>query len=230
MWLAHDSAPPSWLVFATVSLGWIAAVCLHEFGHARVAYAGGDDMTRERGYLTLNPLKYLHPLWSLVLPMFIVAQGGIGLPGAAVYIHTSRLRGPAWASAMSFAGPAMTFAVLVIAGLPFLVWQEGDFPPAFWAALGFFVFLQATGVVFNLLPVPGLDGFGILSPWLPAPVAMTLRRLSLVILTAFIAVVIVFPESLTGVLGICFAMTDAFAIERYWIGEGFAAYRFWDNG
>ena len=66
---------------------WKAQVALHEFGHALVAFWGGDRSVVDKGYLTLNPLKYTHPFLSLVLPMLILVLGGIGLPGGAVYIN-----------------------------------------------------------------------------------------------------------------------------------------------
>jgi Zn-dependent protease len=48
--------------FFIVTALWVFSVCLHEFGHAYVAYRGGDYTVRDKGYLTLNPLHYTHPL------------------------------------------------------------------------------------------------------------------------------------------------------------------------
>src|SRR5678815_2748961 len=70
--------------FYIVTVAWIFSVCLHEFGHAVVAYKGGDYTVRDKGYLTFNPLKYTDPLFSIILPVLFVALGGIGLPGGAV--------------------------------------------------------------------------------------------------------------------------------------------------
>src|SRR5215471_11837552 len=56
-------------VFLFVVSGWIVSLCLHEFAHALVAYRSGDLGVAERGYLTLNPLKYTHPILSIVLPV-----------------------------------------------------------------------------------------------------------------------------------------------------------------
>ncbi len=75
-----------------VCVGWIISVCLHEFGHAIVAYWGGDTSVKDKGYLTLNPLKYTNINLSLLLPLLFLLIGGIALPGAAVYIDTRRLR------------------------------------------------------------------------------------------------------------------------------------------
>jgi Zn-dependent protease len=52
-----------------VFLGWILSLCLHEFGHAIAAYYGGDTSVKEKGYLTLNPLKYVDPVLTLIMPI-----------------------------------------------------------------------------------------------------------------------------------------------------------------
>ena len=52
-----------------VLIGWIISLCLHEFSHALVAYWGGDTTVKDKGYLTLNPLKYTDPLMSIILPL-----------------------------------------------------------------------------------------------------------------------------------------------------------------
>ena len=91
-------------VAAFVCIGWIISVCLHEFGHAIVAYWGGDTSVKDKGYLRLNPLKYTDINLSLTLPLIFVLIGGIPLPGAAVYIN-HRLRHRWWQSTVSAAVP-----------------------------------------------------------------------------------------------------------------------------
>ena len=104
------------ITFLVVLVGWVFSLCLHEFSHALVAYLGGDFTVREKGYLTFNPLKYTHPIYSLLLPILFLVMGGIGLPGGAVYIETWRLRSRKWESAVALAGPLSN---LVLAdGLP----------------------------------------------------------------------------------------------------------------
>jgi Zn-dependent protease len=156
------------IVFVTV--GWITSVCIHEFGHALVAYLGGDRMVVAHGYLSLNPLRYTNILMSLVMPVAFLLLGGIGLPGAAVYINHGALRSRVWDSAVSVAGPLGTLFCGVLIAIPFLVpnhlqWMTGHL--SFFGALAFLGFIEAIALVLNLLPIPGLDGFGILRPWLP---------------------------------------------------------------
>ncbi|EFD76001.1 LOW QUALITY PROTEIN: integral membrane protein, partial [Mycobacterium tuberculosis T85] len=89
-WLAGETVQPLAYagVFVMVIAGWLVSLCLHEFGHAFTAWRFGDHDVAVRGYLTLDPRRYSHPMLSLGLPMLFIALGGIGLPGAAVYVHT----------------------------------------------------------------------------------------------------------------------------------------------
>ena len=98
-----------WCTLVFVAFGF--SVCLHEFGHAIVAYWGGDHSVKDKGYLTLNPLRYTNVSTTLVLPLIFLLMGGIPLPGAAVYINHSELRSKAWKSADSAEGPFATILV-----------------------------------------------------------------------------------------------------------------------
>jgi len=154
--------------FILVLVAWIFSVCLHEFGHAVVAYFGGDTSVKEKGYLTMNPLKYTHPVYSFAMPIVFLLLGGIGLPGGAVYINDHLLKSPKWRSACSLAGPAMNLLLAALLAIPFhLNIFDPANPTILASSLAFLVLLQMTAVVFNLLPIPSLDGFGALAPWLP---------------------------------------------------------------
>lgn len=165
-WLAADNVKPlSYVgVFILVIAGWLVSLCLHEFGHAYTAWRFGDHDVAVRGYLTLNPLKYSHPLLSLGFPVLVIALGGIGLPGGAVYVRTS------WMTArqktlVSLAGPtANVVLAALLLGIVAAFYDPGH--GVFWSGLAFLAFLQVTAVVLNLLPVPGLDGYGALEPHL----------------------------------------------------------------
>lgn len=153
------------LTFLIVLIGWIFSLCLHEFAHALTAYHGGDYTVKEKGYLTFNPLKYTHPVYSLLLPMLFLIMGGIGLPGGAVYIETWRLRSRQWNSAVALAGPAANLLVAIVIGLLF------RFAPTsvdgIWPGLAFLGQVQIIAVVLNLIPIPPLDGYRALAPYLP---------------------------------------------------------------
>ena len=152
------------MTFLVVLVGWIFSLSFHEFSHALVAYYGGDTSVKEKGYLTFNPLKYTHPLYSLALPLLFLFMGGIGLPGGAVYIETWRLRSPKWKSAVSLAGPAANFILIIVLAIVL------QFAPAkttgIFPGLAFLALLQIYALVLNLIPVPPFDGFGAIEPYL----------------------------------------------------------------
>ena len=160
-------------VFVFVIFGWLVSLCLHEFGHAYTAWRFGDRDVTGRGYLTLNPLKYSHPLLSLGLPVLFIALGGIGLPGGAVYVQTAFMS-KRQKTLVSLAGPAvnLVFAVVLLTLIRLL------YDPAhsvFWAGMAFLAFLQITALLLNMLPIPGLDGYGALEPHLSAETQRALQ-------------------------------------------------------
>jgi Zn-dependent protease len=161
--------------------GWITSLCIHEFGHAFIAYLGGDRSVASAGYLSLNPLKYTHPLLSIALPVVFLLIGGIGLPGGAVYLNERAIRNDQWRSFASAAGPLSNVLFAVLIGWPFLVF--GGLPPFgdyhFWAALAFLVFLEITAIVLNLIPIPPFDGFGMIEPWLSIELRVFAKRLGM---------------------------------------------------
>jgi Zn-dependent protease len=153
-------------VFLLVVAGWVVTLCLHEFAHAYTAWRHGDTDVAVRGYLTLNPLKYSHPLLSIGLPVLFIALGGIGLPGGAVYLRTG-LFPPKVQAKVSLAGPAVNLVSAVVLLTVIRGWGLGGDHRVFWTGLSFLAFLQVMATVLNLLPVPGLDGYAALEPFLP---------------------------------------------------------------
>lgn len=151
-------------VFIFVIAGWVVSLCLHEFGHAFTAWRFGDRDVAVRGYLDLDPRRYSHPLLSLGLPILITAIGGIGLPGAAVYLRTSFMS-PVRRTLVSLAGPAANLLLAVLL-LGLTRWLFDPVHPVLWAGVAFLGFLQVTAVLLNLLPIPGLDGYNALEPHL----------------------------------------------------------------
>ena len=159
------------LTFLVVLLGWLFSLCLHEFSHALVAYLGGDYTVKEKGYLTFDLLKYTHPIYSILIPLVVLALGGIGLPGGAVYIETWRLRSTKWETAVSLAGPASNLILALVLALvlqfaPFY-YTISEVPyTSIWPGLAFLAYLQVMAVLFNMLPFPPFDGYGALRPHL----------------------------------------------------------------
>jgi Zn-dependent protease len=162
----EDSRSTRFAVFLFVVSGWVVTLCLHEFAHAFLAWRFGDHEVEARGYLTLNPLKYSHPVLSILLPVVFIAMGGIGLPGGAVYVHPHRFRTDLQRALVSLSGPAVN----VITAVVLLVLVRHNLPTSphrvFWIAMAFLGLLQITAAILNLLPVPGLDGYGTIEPYL----------------------------------------------------------------
>ncbi|WGD43326.1 site-2 protease family protein [Streptomyces cathayae] len=153
-------------VFLFVTAAWIVSLCLHEYAHARTALHSGDISIGAKGYLTLDPLKYTHPLLSIVLPVLFVIMGGIGLPGGAVFIERGRIRGRWRHSLISAAGPLTNVLFAAVCTAPFWLGALDGVPVPFRFALAFLALLQVTAAILNFLPVPGLDGYGVFEPWL----------------------------------------------------------------
>jgi Zn-dependent proteases len=146
--------------------GWAASLCLHEFGHAAVAYRGGDLSVREKGYLTLDIRRYTDVGLSFVLPVVFLLLGGIPLPGGAVWINQGAIRSRAARSMVSLAGPVTN---LVLGAVLTAVVAVVPMPVGLAIGLSCLAFFQVIAFLLNILPVPGLDGFGTLEPFLSLP-------------------------------------------------------------
>ncbi len=155
------------VTLAFVIVGWIFSLCMHEFGHAATAMLGGDDSPGTRKYLSFNPLHYLHPVFSLVLPVFFLLLGGIGLPGGAVYLQRNRLRNSNWQVFVSLAGPLANAVFVLLLVVPYQVAARTGHYYLAWA-VAVLVFFEIFAIILNLLPIPPLDGYHAIQDWLPA--------------------------------------------------------------
>jgi Zn-dependent protease len=178
-WMVYRPDHARMLVFPLVLAGFMIGLCLHEFGHAIVAYHCGDTSVRDKGYLTLDPLRYTDAQYSIVFPLIILALGGIGLPGGAVYVNNLMLTRRVYGALVSAAGPLATALVLAVVMLAINAMSaQLAAAPVLYAALAFLALLELTALLLNLLPCPGLDGWGIIEPFLPAPARRFGRRMA----------------------------------------------------
>jgi Zn-dependent protease len=208
-----------------VVAGWVISLCLHESAHALAAFFGGDRSVVGKGYLSLDPMAYTHPMLTFGLPILYLLIGGIGLPGGAVYIQHSVLRSKWWDSFVSLAGPLANAAFLLILALPFaLGMPEHRGADAFWAAMGFLAYLQATSIVLNLLPLPGFDGFGVLRPHLPYDMQAQADKIAGVMAVLWL-ILFFMPAFNVAIRNASMKMTDPVGIDRYYIGKGYAMLR-----
>lgn len=161
--------------------GLLIALVVHEYAHARVADAMGDFTPRMTGRLTLNPRAHIDPIG---LVMLLIAHFGWAKP---VMINSRNFRD--WRKGellVAAAGPASNLAVAFVALLAMaLLFKLGMFSEGVRLVLSMMVLYNINFAIFNLLPLPPLDGSKILMVLLPGKYAyklMSLERYSFIIL------------------------------------------------
>lgn len=179
-----------------ISLGlFFLAVVVHEFAHAFVAHKLGDETAQRMGRLTLNPLAHIDPFGTVLLPAMLIVMHSPVLFGYAkpVPVNFRNLKNPKrdmiW---VGLAGPAANLGLAALASL--FVRMEPFNSGALNELLVSVVVLNVILVVFNLLPLPPLDGSRILMGLLPMPWAMryaSLERYGILILFALVYVGII---------------------------------------
>jgi len=209
-------------VFGVVLGGWVITLCLHEFAHAVVALAGGDTSVRARGYLTLNPARYTDVTYSVIIPILLLAVGGIPLPGGAVLVEPGRLRRRWYASLVSAAGPATN----MVCGVVLAVIAAG-FGSALGAALSYLALLQFVAGILNLLPIPGFDGFGIIEPYLSARLKERIRPLRPWIPLGVFAILFSVPGASSWLFTAGYRLFDLAGGDDFLAYAGGQLFRFW---
>jgi Zn-dependent protease len=178
-------------VFFVFLAAWLVAVltglAFHEFCHAWSANQLGDDTAKRAGRLTLNPVKHLDPIGSTLLLFF-----GFGW-AKPTPVNPWRLKtGPRQGFAMvAFAGPASNFFFAALAAIPIrfgvidtnlpsidAVIRHGSGEDFAWLFLSFIIAMNILLGVFNLIPIPPLDGFKIVTGVAPQEVARVLEQLA----------------------------------------------------
>jgi len=204
--------------------GWAVSLCLHEFAHALVAHRSGDLSVRARGYLTLDIRRYTNVALTLVLPVLFLLLGGIPLPGGAVLIDHGAIRSRAARSLVSFAGPAVNLVlglvlVLVVAGVPM--------PIGLAAALSCLALIQVLAFVLNILPVPGLDGFGVLEPYLSPGARLLAAKVAPWAPLVLLVVLLGLPGASAVLFGIGDALFGLIGGDGRLANAGYAELLFW---
>ncbi len=160
------SNPPDIAGFLLLSVAFIVALSLHEYGHALSANLQGDPTAKLAGRLTINPKSHLDPVGTFMLVMV-----GFGW-GKPVPFAPNRLRSQRWGAALvGAAGPLVNVVLALLSAAVFLAMFRGGGFEGAGELLGRFlvisVQLNVTLALFNLLPIPPLDGSRILSALLP---------------------------------------------------------------
>lgn len=213
-----------------MALPLLVAIVFHEYAHGRVAHWYGDPTAKAAGRLTLNPLAHIDPFGTILVPMICLLMPGSFFIGWAkpVPIDPSRLRDPRRDMALvAAAGPAMNLLLAVVsAGLfaallrldPALLAYWSDAEPGVRRDVAgmlllpiavmcvYSVLINVLLMLFNLLPVPPLDGGRILTSLLPDKPALALARLEPYGMLIIVALIVFDPE-----LGIIRTVTHTMA-------------------
>ncbi|MCX8029580.1 MAG: site-2 protease family protein [Brevinematales bacterium] len=152
----------------------IISVVFHEYAHGRISYMLGDNTPKEEGRLTLNPIKHLDPVGSILLPVLLVISNTGFIIGWAkpVPINPDNYKNKklGWILT-SLAGPLTNYS-LVLISLPIILFINSNFTPSpeiFYIKLVLWYILVINFVLgtFNLFPLPPLDGFWVVANLLP---------------------------------------------------------------
>lgn len=228
-WFTTQAGGTRIAVFVFVAGAWTLSLIFHEFAHAYLAWRGGDRAVAQRGYLTLDPRVYTHPVMSFVLPLVFIIMGGIGLPGGAVLINRGVLSGTR-ASAVALAGPAtnLAFGCGALALLGYDVIDAAS-QPRLAAAVGFFGFLQIAVFILNMLPIPGFDGFAAIEPLLPVSTRQLLRPVATY--GPLVAILLIWRYDAMGdaFWGAVTTITELFGVPLEEWSCGYFEFRFWDS-
>ena len=187
------------VIYLLIVLGVILlSMTLHEAMHGFVAFWLGDDTAKREGRLTLNPVKHLDPFLSIILPLGLAIVGAPIFGGAKpVPFNPDRVRGGDWGSALvAVSGPLTN---LLISFVMFGLWVIIGAPPtseltgqilivAFTVNLGFFIF--------NMIPIPPLDGSRVIYAIAPEFVRTGMRTMERYGIIIVFAIIILFNSQL----------------------------------
>eukprot|EP00386_Alphamonas_edax_P004409 GDKI01013951.1.p1 GENE.GDKI01013951.1~~GDKI01013951.1.p1 ORF type:complete len:296 (-),score=52.87 GDKI01013951.1:33-920(-) len=226
-------------VFFSGLIFWLVSLALHEWAHAFTAYRGGDRSVADKGYLNLDITRYVDPMMSLILPCVFLLMGGFALPGGAVYVQPGSLRSKRWETAVSLAGPLANFVCALFAAVLLKCVQGGvttftsDGQLMVASTLALCAYFQVMASFLNLLPLPPLDGWGALSPWLPEDFIVkramrdpnwsrTVSMLTLVIIFVGVSRVTYFGQAITSTL-------SSLGVDAWLVSNGMNSFKMQGN-
>lgn len=211
----------SWMVSLLIVLGVIlVSMILHELAHGVVAYWLGDDTAKREGRLTLNPLKHLDPVLSVVMPLLLLAMGMPIFGGAKpVPINTRNLKHGVWGMALvAVAGPLtnilLAFVAFVIGYATGALTDLGVAGVICWR----FITVNLGFGVFNLIPIPPLDGSRVLYALAPDGVRRVMEGMERWGIWVVMILVVAVPSVVSTLMsGAMMGILDGF----YWIVSWF---------
>ena len=159
------------IAFIAFIIAIILGITVHEFMHAYAAHRLGDDTGKLLGRMTLDPRAHFDLFGTLLL---VVAGFGYGKP---VPFNESRLRNAASVSLVALAGPASNFLIAALCALPLRFGGVDPFGGAYTKILLYVVLYNCVLGIFNLLPIPPLDGSNVIYGLLPSRQQYSWRQL-----------------------------------------------------
>lgn len=180
------------------ALPLIFAVTLHEAAHGYAALAMGDDTASRMGRISLNPLRHVDPFGTIVLPGLLLAMGGVMFGWAKpVPVNFARLRDPRLGMiVVAAAGPGMNLALAIIAVLTALhILPHAPAMIQGWLLLNLdnAIYFNLLLAMFNMIPIPPLDGGRVLVGILPRRLAWQVARLEKAGILILLAALFVLP-------------------------------------
>lgn len=183
----------------------IFAIVLHEISHGWVANAFGDPTARDKGRLSLNPIRHVDPIGTVALPLFLAVIGAPVFGWAKpVPVVARRLRNPRLhMMIVALAGPGMNLALAVIAALLLALFRASEPAPSLGAYFVYsnlinFIAINVFLALFNLLPMPPFDGGHVVQGLLPRRLARRYARLQRFGFPLFILLLLVVPKLFPG--------------------------------
>jgi Zn-dependent protease len=172
------------------------SMTIHEAMHAYMGYWLGDDTAKQEGRLSLNPIAHIDPIMTLLLPILLLLSGGPIFGGAKpVPFNPSRVKyGEFGAMLVGLVGPLTN---LVIAFLLFGLYALSGVQGLIGDALKLAVTINIGFFVFNMIPIPPLDGSRVLYYLAPEPIRRVMERLEQYGILIVIAIVVLFGAALS---------------------------------
>lgn len=140
----------------------LISIPIHEFSHAWAAYELGDPTARNLGRLTLNPIKHFDPIGALMIVFMSISGVGLGW-GKPVPVNPNnlRVRPRVGMGLTAAAGPFSNLVLAALCAIPLRL-MGLSMPAALYAFLLTMVFVNVGLAIFNLIPLPPLDGFSVI--------------------------------------------------------------------